>query len=124
MKDKEKTGEIVSQLSNLANSYYSYCKHSVTTVKKHGRLKRLQSNRVRSNEGYTIILMKRKDYICGMNNNIVNDRFKFKLLTVDLTSLRERPLHRFLRKLKNEGFFYEDLYKNVYPTFSRPECMS
>lgn len=99
MKDKEKTGETVSQLSNLANSYYSYCKPSVTTVKKHGSSKRLQSNRVRSNEGYTIILMKRKDYICGMNNNIINDRFKCKLLTVDLTSLQERALQRFLRKL-------------------------
>ena len=99
MKDKEKTGEIVSQLSNLANSYYSYCKPSVTAVKKHGSSKRLQSNRVRSNEGYTIILMKRKDYICGMNNNIINDRFKCKLLTVDLTSLQERALQRFLRKL-------------------------
>ena len=48
-------------------------------------------------------------------NNIINDRSKFKLLTADPTFLREGQLQRFLRKLKNEGFFYEDLYKSVYP---------
>ena len=41
LKDKEKVGEIVSQLSHLANSYYSYYKPSVSTLKKHGILKRL-----------------------------------------------------------------------------------
>ena len=44
MKDKEKTGEIVSQLSYLANSYYNYYKPSVSTLKKHGFLKRLRNN--------------------------------------------------------------------------------
>ena len=40
MKDKEKTGEIVSQLSHLANSYYSYYKPLVVgTLKKHSILK-------------------------------------------------------------------------------------
>ena len=41
LKDKEKVGEIVSQLSHLVNSYYSYYKPSVSTLKKHGILKRL-----------------------------------------------------------------------------------
>ena len=35
LKDKEKVGKIVSQLSHLANSYYSYYKPSVSTLKKH-----------------------------------------------------------------------------------------
>ena len=35
LKDKEKVGEIVSQLLHLANSYYSYYKPSVSTLKKH-----------------------------------------------------------------------------------------
>ena len=48
---------------------------------------------------------------------------KFKLLTADPTSLREGQLQRFLRKLKNEGFFDEDVYKSVYPTGSRPARM-
>ena len=61
--------------------------------------------------------MNRKDYICGMNNN---DRSTFKLLTADPTSLWERQLQRFLRKLKNEGFFNGDVYKSIYPTGSRP----
>ena len=56
-------------------------------------------------------------------NNIINDRSKFKLLTADPASLREGQLQRFLRKLKNEGFFDEDVYKSVYPTGSRPVRM-
>ena len=53
-------------------------------------------------------------------NKIINDRFKFKLLTTDPTSLREGQLQRFLRKPKNEAFFNEDVYKKVYPTVYRP----
>ena len=34
LKDKEKRGEIVSQLSHLANLYYSYHQPSVSTLKK------------------------------------------------------------------------------------------
>ena len=48
---------------------------------------------------------------------------KFKLLTADPTSLREGQLQWFLRKLKNEGFFDEDVYKSVYPMGSRPARM-
>ena len=35
LKDKEKVGEIISQLSHLANSYYSYYKPSVSALQKH-----------------------------------------------------------------------------------------
>ena len=56
-------------------------------------------------------------------NNIINDRSKFKLLAEDPTSLREGQLQRFLRKLKNEGSFNDDLYKSVYTTGSRPARM-
>ena len=63
--------------------------------------------------------MNRKDYICGMNN-IINDRSKFNLLREDPTSLRKGQLQKFLRKLKNEGFFNDDVYTSVYPTGSRP----
>ena len=66
--------------------------------------------------------MNRKDYICGINN-IINDSSKFKLSTEDPTSLREWQLQRFLRKLKNESFFNDDVYKSVYPTGSRPARM-
>ena len=125
LKDKEKTGETVSQLSHLANLYYSYYKPSVGTLKKHGILKRLRNNQeiviLRPDKGNGIVIMNRKDYICGMNN-IINDRSKFKLLTEDPTSLREGQLKRFLRKLKNEGFF-NDVYKSVYPMGSRPARM-
>ena len=123
LKDKGKAVEIVSQLSDLANSYYSYYKPSVRTLKKHGILKKLQNNReivtLRPDKGNGVVIMNRKDYICG-TNNIINDLFKFKLLAEDPTSLREGQLQRFLRKLKNEGSCNDYLYKCVYPTGSRP----
>ena len=126
LKDKEKTGETVSQLSHLANLYYSYYKPSVGILKKHGILKRLRNNQeiviLRPDKGNGIVIMNRKDYICGMNNNI-NDRSKFKLSTADPISLRERQLQRFLRKLKNGRFFNDDLYKSVNPMGSRPARM-
>ena len=125
-KDKEKVGEIVSQLSHLVNSYYSYYKPTVSTLKKYRILKRLQNNReiviLRPDKRNGIVIMNRKDYICGMNN-IINDRSKFKLLTEDPTPLQEEQLQSFLRKLKNEGFFNDDVYKSVYPTGSRPARM-
>ena len=126
LKDKEKTGETVSQLSHLANLYYSYYKLSVGILKKHGILKRLRNNQeiviLRPDKGNGIVIMNRKDYICGMNNNI-NDRSKFKLSTADPISLRERQLQRFLRKLKNGRLFNDDLYKSVNPMGSRPARM-
>ena len=73
---------------------------------------------LRPDKGSDVVILNRKDYICDVNH-IINDRIKFKLLTVDPTSLREGQLQRFLRKLKNEGLFDEDLYKSVYPTGSR-----
>ena len=76
----------------------------------------------RSDKGNAVVIMNRKDYICGMNN-IINDQSKFKLLTEDPTSLRDGQLQRFLRKLKNEVFFNDDVCKSVYPTGSRPARM-
>ena len=62
MKDQDKTGEIVSQLPHLANSYYSYYKPSVSTFKKHGILKRLQNNQgiviLRPDKGNSIAIFK------------------------------------------------------------------
>ena len=74
---------------------------------------------LRPDKGNSVVIMNRKDYICGMNN-IINDRSKFNLLREDPTSLRQGKLQKFLRKLKNEGFFNDDVYTSVYPTGSRP----
>ena len=57
---------------------------------------------LRPDKDNAMVIMNRKDYICGMNN-IINNRPKFKLLREDPTSLREGQLQKFLRKLKNEG---------------------
>ena len=43
-KDKGKIGEIALPRSHLANSYYSSYKPSVSTLKKHDILKKLQNN--------------------------------------------------------------------------------
>ena len=56
-------------------------------------------------------------------NSIINDRPKFKLLRVNLRSLRERQLQRLLRSLKNEGFFNDDVFKSVYSTDFKPATM-
>ena len=67
VKEKEKTGEIVSQLSQLQNSYYSYYKPSVSTLKKHVILKRLRNNQeiviLRPDKGYGVVIMNRNDYV-------------------------------------------------------------
>ena len=77
---------------------------------------------LRPDKGKGIIMLNRKDYICGMNN-VINDRSKFKLFTSDPTSLREGQLQRFLRKLKNEGFFNE-MYIKVFILWvlDQPQC--
>ena len=94
MKDKEKTGEIVSQLLHLASSYNSHYKASVSTIKKHSVLKKLRNNQeivvLRPDKGNGVV----KNYICGMSN-IFNDRSKFKLLATDPSSIREGQLQRF-----------------------------
>ena len=77
---------------------------------------------LRPDKGNGVVIMNKKDYICGMNN-IINDWSKIKLWTEDPTSLHKGQLQRFLRKLKNEGFFNDDVYKIVYPTGSRPARM-
>ena len=60
--------------------YYSYYKPSVSTLKKHGILERLQNNQkiviLRADKGNGVVIMNGKDYICGMNN-IINDQSKF-----------------------------------------------
>ena len=77
---------------------------------------------LRPDKGNGLATLNRKDYICGMNN-IINERSKFKLLIADPASLQEGQLQRFLRKLKDEGFFNANVYKSVYPTGSRPARM-
>ena len=63
LKDKEKTGEIVSQLSHLANSYYSYYKPPFSTLKKQSMLKMLRNNReiliLRADKNNGVVLMNR-----------------------------------------------------------------
>ena len=43
---------------------------------------------LRPGKGNDVVIMNRKDYVCGMNK-IINDRTKFKLFTAGPTSLRE-----------------------------------
>ena len=45
---------------------------------------------------------------------------KFKKLSCDPTILRERQLQRFLRTLKNKGFFTDESYDEIYSSGSKP----
>ena len=45
---------------------------------------------------------------------------KFKKLSCDPTILRERQLQRFLRTLKNKGFFTDESYDKIYSSGSKP----
>ena len=51
---------------------------------------------------------------------MVNDTSKFKKLSSDPTILREGQLQRFLRTLKNKGFFTDESYDKIYPSGSKP----
>ena len=51
---------------------------------------------------------------------LLNDKSKFKELTSDPTKLREGQLQRYLRKLKNKGYFDESVYDYIHPACSIP----
>ena len=46
---------------------------------------------------------------------LLNDKSKFKELTSNPTKLREGQLQRYLRKLKNKGYFDESVYDYIHP---------
>ena len=112
-----------SNLSHLANSYYSNYKPTRAALKKHGILKKLRNNKdiviLRPDKGNGVVIMDAITYKSKMYE-LLNDESKFKQLTSDPTKLREGQLQRYLRKLKNKGYFDESIYDYIYPAGSLP----
>ena len=123
LKNEKDLDLVRSELSYLANTYYSKYKPTKNTLKKHKILKKLKDDPniviTRPDKGNGVVILDRKDYISQMLE-IFNDRSKFKVLDSDPTIYREGQLQRRLLKLKKKGFFSDDVYSKVYPTGSKP----
>ena len=112
-----------SNLSHLANSYYSNYKPTRAALKKHGILKKLRNNKdiviLRPDKGNGVVIIDKITYKSKMYE-LLNDESKFKQLTSDPTKLCEGQLQRYLRKLNNKGYFDESIYDYIYPAGSLP----
>ena len=106
--NEEDKAELRTEISQLAFNYYNSYSPSKSTLKKHGILKRLRSNKdiviVKPDKGNGVIILDRGDYDKKLFE-IINDSTKFKKLKKDETVSRQNSLQRFLRTLKKDGFF-------------------
>ena len=122
LKKEDMTGELKSELSHLANTYYNSYKPSRDSLKKHGTLKKLKNNKdiviTKPDKGNGVVIMDRKSYIEKMLN-ILSDPSKFRKLDVDPTLKREGQLQRFLRTLKGSKFINSSDYEKIYPKGSK-----
>ena len=113
-----------SELSHLANSYVHNYKPSRSTLTKHGILKKLKNDKsiviLRSDKGNGVVVLDRIQYDNAIKE-IISDKTKFKELPEDVAIKWEAKPQRFLRKLKNEKKFLNDVdYKFIYPSGSAP----
>ena len=74
---------------------------------------------LRPDKGYGAVILDWEEYVKKIYA-IINDTSKFKKLSSDPTILREGQLQRFLRTLKNKGFFTDESYDKIYPSASKP----
>ena len=122
LRDEKQSSEVQTKISNLAHSYVNNYKPTLHALKKHRILKRSVSNKdivvLRPDEGNGTVVLNRNDYVSKLFD-IISDTSKFKKLPADPTLLREGQLQRFLRKLKNEQFFKEEVYDKTYPSGSK-----
>ena len=123
LKDKKHSGELKTKMSHLANSYVNAYKPTKNSLKKHKTLKRLRENKdiviLRPDKGCGTVILDQEEFVKKIYA-IINDTSKFKKLSSDPTILREGQLQRFLRTLKNKGFFTDESYDKIYPSASKP----
>ena len=116
LKDKKRSGELKTKMSRLANSYVNAYKPTQNSLKKHKVLKRLRESKdnliLRPDKGCGTVILDREEYVKKIYA-IINDTSKFKKLSSDPTILREGQLQRFLRTLKNKGFFTDESYDKI-----------
>ena len=74
---------------------------------------------LRPDKGYGAVILDWEEYVKKIYA-IINDTSKFEKLSSDPTILREGQLQRFLRTLKNKGFFTDESYDKIYPSASKP----
>ena len=97
LKSRDDESSLRSNLSHLANSYYSNYKPTRADLKKHGILKKLRNNKdiviLRPDKGNGVVIMDAITYKSKMYE-LLNDESKYKQLTSDPTKLREGQLQR------------------------------
>ena len=115
-----------AELSQLTNSCYSKYKPSTQTLNKHGLLKRLKGNKdiviIHAEKRNEVVIVNRKDYDKAVYD-ILKDNSKFKKLQKDPTLLKEGQLQCFIRTLKKQGVFNENIYENIYRVGSRSSML-
>ena len=107
----------------MANVYWSTYKPTKNTLKKHGILKRLRTNKdiviTRPDKGSGIVILDKTFYEEKILR-LTSDVNKFRKLNEDPTLTREGQLQLFLRKIKDKGLFDDNTYKKIYPSGSKP----
>ena len=92
LKSSDLSGALKSEISHLANTYYSTFRPTKSNLKKYGILKKLCKNPdiiiTRPDKGNGVVIIDKTDYITKMNL-LLQDQSKFKKLTEDPTLLRE-----------------------------------
>ena len=123
LKDNRDAGEVKAKLSYLANSYVNSYKPTKNVLRKYRVLNKLRNNKdiliTRPDKGNGVDIIDRQFYMSKIYH-IVNDEPKFLKLSSDPTLRRKGKLQRFLRILKNKGFFTKEQYDNIYPYGSQP----
>ena len=93
------------ELSHFANSYVHNYKPSRSTLRKHGILKKLKSDKsiviLQPDKGNGVVVLDRTQYDNAIKE-IISDKTKFKELPKDVTIKQEAKLQKFLQTLKNE----------------------
>ena len=123
LKDKKHSGELKTKMSHLPNSYVNSYKPTKNSLKKYKVLKRLRESKdimiLRPDKDCVTVILDREEYVKKVYA-IINDASKFKKLSSDPTILREVQLQRFLRTLKNKGFFKDEICDKIYPSGFKP----
>ena len=98
LKYENHSGELKASLSNLTNVYWSTYKPTKNTLKKHGILKRLRTNKhiviTRPDKGSGVVILDKTFYEEKILR-LISDVNKFRKLNEDPTLPRQRQLRRF-----------------------------
>ena len=98
LKYEKQSGELKAPLSNLANVYWSTYKPTKNTLKKHGILKHLHTNKdiviTRPDKGSGVVIQDKTFYEEKILR-LISSFYKFRKLNEDPTLTREGQLQRF-----------------------------